>query len=329
MKFVRYNEGATGLLVDDQVVDIGAVRASLGSAGANTLARLLPDDGRGSWNVMIAHWDEAREPLGDLAAQAADGGDDSTLPLASVRLVAPLPDPRNRIIALGANVAAHAVNAFKALTGEEFTEDHFLKDQREGLPPWGFLIMPQSVVGPEAEIKPEASVEKLDYEVEVAIILRSGGRLLTDSDLSVWGITVWNDLSIRDGRLGVGPPIHRGAFNWALEKNFDTGNACGPCVVVDEPHDVNSLRCILRVNGEVRQDWSTADMIYNFAESVSFLSKYIDLAPGDILCSGTGPGTAIEGGVDGNRWLQPGDRVEAEVEGIGVLANTIAEWRDG
>ncbi len=82
-------------------------------------------------------------------------------------------------------------------------------------------------------------------------------------------------------------------------------------------------------NFEVRQDWSTADMIYNFAESVAFLSKYIDLAPGDILCSGTGAGTASESGVDGNRWLQPGDRVEAEVEGIGVLANTIAEWHNG
>ncbi len=329
MKLVRFDEGATGLLVGDQVVDIAAARASLGSAGAETITRLLPDDGRGSWNDMIARWDEAREPLGEVAAQAADGGVDGTLALSSVRLVAPLPDPRNRIIALGANVAAHAVNAFKAVTGEEFTEDHFLKDQREGLPPWGFLIMPQSVVGPEAEIKPEASVEKLDYEVEVAVILRSGGRLMTESDFSVWGITVWNDLSIRDGRLGVGAPIHRGAFNWALEKNFDTGNACGPCVVVDEPYDVNNLRCVLRVNGEVRQDWSTADMIYNFAESVAFLSKYIDLSPGDILCSGTGAGTAIESGVDGNRWLQPGDRVEAEVEGIGVLANTIGEWRNG
>ena len=204
MKFVRFNEGTTGLLVDDQIVDIGAAWTTLGAAAADTLGRLLPEDGRGSWNDMIAHWDEAHEPLGELAAQAADSTVDGAIPLSSVRLVAPLPDPRNRIIALGANVAAHAVNAFKAVTGEDFTEDHFLKEQRDGLPPWGFLIMPQSVVGPEAEIKPEASVEKLDYEVEVAIILRSGGRLLTESDLSVWGITVWNDLSIRDGRLGEG-----------------------------------------------------------------------------------------------------------------------------
>ena len=329
MKIVRFNDGATGLLVDDQVVAIGAARNALGSAGADTLARLLPGDGSGSWNDMIAHWDEAREPLGELAAHAANGEVDGSVPLASVQLLAPLPDRRNRIIALGANNATHAANAFRAITGEEYTEEHFLKEPREGLPPWGFLIMPQSVVGPDAEVKPEAGVEKFDYEVEVGVILASGGRRLAESDFSVWGFTVWNDLSIRDSRLGIGPPIHRGAFNWALEKNFDTGNSCGPCVVVDEPYDVNNLRCLLRVNGEMRQDWTTNTMIYNFAESVAFISKYVELAPGDIICSGTGAGTAIEGGVDGNRWLQPGDRIEAEVEGVGILANTVGDWRDG
>ena len=329
MKFVRYDGGATGLLVGDQVVDIAAARAAVGSAGADSLARLLPEDGRGSWNDMIAHWDEAREPLGELAAHAAEGGVDGMLELTSVRLVAPLPDRRNRIIALGANNATHAANAFRAVTGKEFTEEQFLKEPREGLPPWGFLIMPETVVGPEAEVKPEAGVEKFDYEVEVGVILASGGRLMSADDFSVWGFTVWNDLSIRDARLGIGPPIHRGAFNWALEKNFDTGNVCGPCVVVDEDYDVNHLRCVLRVNGETRQDWSTETMIYNFADSVAFISKYIELAPGDILCSGTGAGTAIEGGVDGNRWLQPGDRIEAEVEGVGILANTVGDWRNG
>jgi 2-keto-4-pentenoate hydratase/2-oxohepta-3-ene-1,7-dioic acid hydratase in catechol pathway len=69
-------------------------------------------------------------------------------------------------------------------------------------------------------------------------------------------------------------------------------------------------------------------MIFGFAESVAYLSRYIELAPGDILCSGTGAGTAVEGGVDSDRWLQPGDRMEAEVEGVGILVNTVGEWRD-
>ena len=93
------------------------------------------------------------------------------------------------------------------------------------------------------------------------IILAAGGKHLATSDLRVWGFTAWNDLSIRDGRLGIGPELHRGAFNWAVEKNFDTGNPCGPCVVVDEGYDVNDLRCTMRVNGEVRQGGSITDMV--------------------------------------------------------------------
>jgi 2-keto-4-pentenoate hydratase/2-oxohepta-3-ene-1,7-dioic acid hydratase in catechol pathway len=314
MRLVRFNGNKTGLLISGSVIDIGA---------SGVISEFLPGDGSGSWSGMIAHWDEAREPL--QALEAAGGG----TPLASVRLDAPLPDRRGRIIALGANVAAHAVNAFKAITGQEFTEDHFYEDKRKGMPPWGFLIMPETVVGPESEVKREASVQKLDYEVEAAIILAAGGKNMQAEDLRVWGFTAWNDLSIRDGRLGIGLELHRGAFNWAVEKNFDTGNPCGPCVVVDEDYDVNDLRCMMRVNGELRQDWRTSKMIYGFSETVAFLSKYITMAPGDIILSGTGTGTAVEGDRDGDRWLKSGDVLEAEVEGAGVLRNKVVEWAEG
>lgn len=315
MKLVRFDGGKTGLLVEGNVIDVGA---------SGAISAYLPGDGTGNWNGMIANWDAARGPLQALEASGA-----GAVPLASVRLEAPLPDRRNRIIALGANVAAHAVNAFKAITGEDFTADHFEKDQRDGLPPWGFLIMPETVVGTGVEVKPEASVQKFDYESEAAIILASGGRYMDEGDLKVWGVTAWNDLSIRDGRMGVGPPIHRGAFNWAMEKNFDTGNACGPCVLVDEDIDIDNIRCVTRVNGDVRQDWNTSDMIYGFGETVAFLSKYIEMGPGDIILSGTGEGTAIEAGVDGDRWLKPGDRIEVEVAGVGVLENTVGDWQNG
>lgn len=315
MKFVRFDGGKTGILVDGNVIDVGA---------AGVICEFLPGDGTGNWNGMIANWDKARGPLEALEASGA-----GAVPLSGVSLEAPLPDRRNRIIALGANVAAHAVNAFKAITGEDFTEEHFTKDQRDGLPPWGFIIMPETVVGPGAEVKPEASVQKFDYESEAAIILAGGGRRMEADDLRVWGVTAWNDLSIRDGRVGVGPPIHRGAFNWAMEKNFDTGNACGPCVVVDEDIDIGNIRCQTRVNGEVRQDWNTADMIYGFPETVAFLSQYIEMGPGDIILSGTGEGTAVEAGVDGDRWLKPGDRVEVEVAGVGILENRVGDWQAG
>jgi 2-keto-4-pentenoate hydratase/2-oxohepta-3-ene-1,7-dioic acid hydratase in catechol pathway len=311
MKLVRFDGGKTGILAGDSVIDVGA---------SGKLAEYLPGDGTGSWQGLIANWDKAR---GAMQALEAGGG---RVPLSSVTLEAPLPRPDGKIIALGANVAAHAANAFKAITGDEFEEDHFYKNKRDGLPPWGFLILADTVVGPGATVAPEANVQKFDYESEAAIILGGGGRNMAEGALDVWGVTAWNDLSIRDGRLGIGVPIHAGAFNWALEKNFDTGNACGPWVVVDEGIDVNNLQCKTRVNGGIRQDWNTSDMIYNFAESVAFISRYTAIRPGDIILSGTGAGTAVESGADGDRWLKPGDQVEIEVEGVGVLANTVGSW---
>jgi 2-keto-4-pentenoate hydratase/2-oxohepta-3-ene-1,7-dioic acid hydratase in catechol pathway len=312
MKLVRFDGGKTGILAGDSVIDVGA---------SGKVSQYLAGDGRGSWQDLIANWDAARDAM---AALEASG--EGAVPLAGVSLEAPLPRPDGKIIALGANVAAHAANAFKAITGEEFGEDQFYQNKRDGLPPWGFLILADTVVGPGAEVTPEASVQKYDYESEAAVILAGGGRNMSEGDLSVWGLTAWNDLSIRDGRLGIGVPIHTGAFNWALEKNFDTGNACGPWVVVDEDFDINNLQCKTRVNGETRQDWNTSDMIYGFAESVAFISRYTAIQPGDIILSGTGQGTAVESGADGDRWLKPGDRVEIEVEGVGVLENTVGSW---
>lgn len=277
---------------------------------------------------MIEDWDRARQALATLIRIASDSAPAGlTLrALDSVRLGPPLPSRSARIIALGANVAAHAAAGFKVVFGTDLPEEHFHEEKREGLPPWGFLILPETVVGTGAAVSPPAGVQKFDYEGEVAVVLRRGGRNMGASDAVFWGFTAWNDYSIRDGRLGIGVPLHRGAFTWALEKNFHTGNACGPCMVVDEPFDIGDLRCKLRVNGEQRQDWSTSEMIYSFADTARFISRYLPLSTGDVICSGTGAGTAVESGRDGARWLRPGDRVEVEVEGVGVLRNDVAPW---
>jgi len=334
MKFLRFDDRATGLLVEGsppRVLDVAGSLArfrALDAAAADSVAAGLPDGGRGSWVPLIENWDRVRGALQkmlDLASQGDRAGL-SVRPLESVRLGPPLASRHGRIIALGANVAAHASAAFKVVFGTDVPPEHFHKEKRDGLPPWGFLIVPETVVGPAEPVSPPAGVQKFDYEGEIAVILKAGGRRMRPDDIAFWGYTAWNDFSIRDGRLGIGLPLHRGAFSWALEKNFETGNACGPWVVVDEPYDLGRLRCTLTVNGERRQDWSTADMIYDFRETAEFVSRYFDLAPGDIICSGTGAGTAIEGGRDGARWLKPGDRVEVEVEGVGVLRNDVAKW---
>jgi 5-carboxymethyl-2-hydroxymuconate isomerase len=99
-------------------------------------------------------------------------------------------------------------------------------------------------------------------------------------------------------------------------------------MVVDEPHDVGKLRMQTRVNGETRQDSTTAEMVYSFGDCVEHLSDYVELLPGDMLVSGTPAGTAIESGPDGP-YLQPGDEVAVEIEGVGVLRTVVGAPADG
>jgi 2-keto-4-pentenoate hydratase/2-oxohepta-3-ene-1,7-dioic acid hydratase in catechol pathway len=195
--------------------------------------------------------------------------------------------------------------------------------QRRAQGPWGFLVVPETVVGPEHEVQAPDGLTKLDYEGEVAVVLRSGGRGIAADGLEIFGFTAFNDFSLRDSVLGVGPIYDKGVMSWALQKNFDSGSSCGPWLVVDEGHDPNALRIQLRVNGETRQDGSTAEMIFSFGETASHLSEFLTLKPGDVIASGTTAGTAVESGIDGP-FLKRGDVVELEVEAVGVLRNTIA-----
>lgn len=333
MKFVRFDSGTTGLVVDapsgQQVVDVarsvGGFRAR-DAHGADTLQRLLPD-GSGSWLPLIREWDQARPALEGLIAFASSGGVGIvSKPLGSVKLKAPLVDQNARVFAIGGNFSAHMAQAMYAVTGKTIDQADIKAEKSRGLPPWGFLVLADSVVGPNDDVGPPRDVQKFDYEAEVAIVLLKGGKDIKPGDLKIWGFTAWNDLSIRDPRLGIGPAMARGGFNFGLEKNFDGANVCGPVMVVGERFDVNNLKCKMRVNGETRQDFSTSDMLWTFGDTAEHLSHYHTLKAGDIILSGTGPGTAIESGRDGNRWLKPGDRIEVEIEGVGVLANNVKDW---
>jgi 2-keto-4-pentenoate hydratase/2-oxohepta-3-ene-1,7-dioic acid hydratase in catechol pathway len=335
VKILRFDDWKTGLLIEGsgsaQVLDVGAnldVFRVHDPAGATLLQTLLGAKGDGDWGPMIDSWESAGKVLHSMVNMAGSSGGSRMIlkPLSSVRLRAPLPSPHARIFALGGNVASHMAAAMTKISGKTVTVESILAERTQGLPPWGFLVLADTVVGPFDPVYPPAGVTKYDYEAEVAVLLRGGGRNIKAKDVTVWGYTAWNDLSIRDGRLGIGPPIHRGAFNWAMEKNFDTGNTCGPWVVVDEPRNPMKLRVQMRVNGVTRQDWSTEEMMYSFADTAEFLSKFATLKAGDIICSGTGHGTAAEYGADGDRWLKPGDKLEVEVESVGILRNDVASW---
>ncbi|MBA3741964.1 fumarylacetoacetate hydrolase family protein [Sporichthya sp.] len=298
MKLVRFNDWSTGVLGrGDEVVDISDL------AGRE-------------WTAMIGAWDQVRD---EVAARAAAG---PAVPLSDVVLQPPLVSPHARIFALGSNFADHAAAAKSMILKREVTEAEVLAEHEAGLPPWGFVVVPETIIGDGGTVVAPRGATMLDYEVEVCAVLGAGGRDVTVEDVRIWGYTAWNDLGIRDHYFGRGEPIDRGILSWNLQKNFMGANACGPWVCVDEPYDVGNLAIGTRVNGEVRQQSSTKNMIWSFAETAAHLSGYIELLPGDGFVSGTPAGTAIESGPDGP-FLRPGDRVEIEVEGVGVLTTLV------
>jgi 2-keto-4-pentenoate hydratase/2-oxohepta-3-ene-1,7-dioic acid hydratase in catechol pathway len=191
---------------------------------------------------------------------------------------------------------------------------------KEDTPPWGFYVIPGTIVGPERDVTPPTGTQKLDYEAEVGVVL-TGAPPQPGGELPIWGYTAWNDFSIRDPAFGLSKVDH-GPLTWSLQKNFATANACGPCMVVDLPMPEDGLRIVCRVNGGVRQDGNTVDMKYSFAEIAAHIGEYLPLGAGDMILSGTPAGTGMEGGPDGP-FLADGDVTEVEVNGTGTLRNRV------
>ena len=158
--------------------------------------------------------------------------------------------------------------------------------------------------------------QSYDYEAELVIVMgrRAWGLSAEEAMACVFGYTCGNDLSCRDAQMRSG--------QWLIGKTMPGFGPCGPWVVTadefdpDRPHRVRS-----RVNGELRQDGSTADMIFRCAEVIAYASHYVCLEPGDLIFTGTPSGVALEQREDKRRWVEPGDRIEVEIEGIGTLEN--------
>jgi 2-keto-4-pentenoate hydratase/2-oxohepta-3-ene-1,7-dioic acid hydratase in catechol pathway len=336
MRFVRTIEGRTGLLLagsePERVVDVAARMDGLARTDASAalaIADTLLVDREQSWVRMISDWDAVRGAFAALLAAAERGlGGVAVRALDDVRLGPPLPSEASRVFAVGANFAPHAAQSDAAIAGThdaEHREAAIVKAKRAGVPPWGFSLLPGTFIGTGAAISPPPATEKLDYEAEVAVIFRAGGSR-RGLDVRPWGVTAWNDVSIRDPHLGLGVKVDHGPMTWTLQKNFDTSNPCGPCVVVDEGIDVNDVAFSMYVNGELRQSGTTADMVYSFDEVVAHLSSYLTMRSGDIVVSGTSAGTALEQGIDGP-YLQDRDEAVVEVQGVGVLRNPVVMQR--
>jgi acylpyruvate hydrolase len=225
-----------------------------------------------------------------LAADAPEPADGQSFPLAAVTLLAPVPRPR-AIFGIGLNYAAHAAEG-----GRELPER-----------PIVFMKLPGSSVAPGGPVRPPRAVEKLDYEAELAIVVGAGGR--------IGGWAVADDLS---GRAFQGAEPQ-----WTRAKGFDDSCPWGPWITtVDELPDAVGLRIRSWVNGEPRQDSTTADLIFKPQALVDFIAEAISLEPGDLILTGTPAGVGQS--MDPPRFLASGDVVRIEVERLGTIEHAIA-----
>jgi len=178
--------------------------------------------------------------------------------------------------------------------------------------------MPDTVIGPDAEIPWPGWVEKLDHELELAAVIGRQVRDVAPEDAAgcIFGYTIWNDMSARDVQarelpVGMGP---------AKAKDWDGSNVLGPCIATPDELDLPNARMQVRVNGEVWGEDRPSSMHHSFADMIAYVSRSQTLHPGEVLGSGTAAGGS---GLELDRYLQEGDVVELEIDGIGVLRNPI------
>lgn len=211
------------------------------------------------------------------------------VPFTAVRLLAPvLP---TKIVAVGRNYEDHAAERGVPVPSE----------------PVIFLKPATAVVGPEQPVVYPPESEEVHHEAELAVVIGTVAKNVgaEDADRVILGYTAANDVTARD--------LQQRDGQWARGKGFDTFCPLGPAIETElDPRE--GLDVICRVNGEVRQAGSTADLVVSVADLIEFVTRVMTLLPGDVVLTGTPSGVGP---------VQPGDRMEVEVEGIGVLANPV------
>ena len=240
------------------------------------------------------------DQLGALAAEATTVSADFAL--ADITYLPPIPNPE-KIICIGVNYANRNAE---------------YKDGSEAPTyPSVFMRSRDSLVGHRVPIVDPLESDQLDYEGEIVIVVGRGGRRIdaAAAHQHVAGLTIMNEGSVRDY-------LRHSKFNVTQGKNFEHSGAMGPWLVsTDELDPLGELRVMTRVNGEERQNDVTANLMFPFRYLISYLSTFYRLQPGDIIATGTPNGAGAR--FDPPKYLRPGDVVEVEVPGIGVLSNTV------
>ncbi len=230
----------------------------------------------------------------------------TALPLANVKLLAPIPRPRTNIFGIGLNYVKHVAESSRALdTAAELPKQPVI-----------FSKPPTTVIGPGDAIEHNRHITlQLDWEVELAVILGTRAKRVTEAEalLYVFGYSVMIDVSARDCRR---------AGQWIYSKGQDTFAPFGPCIVTaDEIPDPHGLNLSLTVNGVTKQDSNTRFMLFKVPALIADISAGMTLEPGDIIATGTPDG--VGAGRNPPEWLWPGDVVQATVEGIGTLRHPV------
>jgi 2-keto-4-pentenoate hydratase/2-oxohepta-3-ene-1,7-dioic acid hydratase in catechol pathway len=228
------------------------------------------------------------------------------LPVDVITLRSPLPRPLRSLFCVGRNYHAHAAE----LAGSVFNA----KPEAEAWP-IVFGKLAECVIGPNDTVQlpaPAASVQ-IDYESELAVVIGRGGRNIPRSRAMdhVFGYTVVNDVTARDVQMR-----HQ---QWDLGKSFDTFCPMGPWIVTADEVDGRATRVRGWVNGTLRQDGQTRDMIFDIPALIETCSRGITLYPGDVIATGTPSGVGM--GMKPPQWLRSGDVVRVEIDGVGVIEN--------
>jgi 2,4-diketo-3-deoxy-L-fuconate hydrolase len=240
----------------------------------------------------------------DLLAELSDLLDESSVTglLADVVLDPPVPRPQ-KVFGVGLNYADHVVEG----------------DREAPASPLVFTKFPSCLVGPTANV--EIRSEGCDYEGELVVVIGKGGRDITIDDAwnHVVGVTIGQDISDRPAQFAAQPP------HFDLAKSFDTFGPIGPVVVsADELADRDALHIRCSVNGEVRQDAYTSDLIFDVPTLISFLSSITTLVTGDLIFTGTPAGV----GLARNEFLADGDVITTTIDGIGTMTNRVVRISD-
>lgn len=244
----------------------------------------------------------ANDALATLAERHA--GDKADMALSEVNFEIPIPTPE-KLICVGVNFPDR---------NEEYKDG-----QAAPANPSLFIRFPRSFTGHDQPLIRPPESPQLDYEGEIVVVIGKGGRRIAEQDAldHIAALTLCNEGTIRDW-------VRHAKFNVTQGKNFDRTGSIGPWLVpfVDESQ-IADIKLETRVNGEVRQSDRTSRMIFSFRKIINYISTFTTLVPGDVIVCGTPTGAGAR--FDPPIWLEPGDVVEVEADGLGILRNTIAD----